>query len=272
MARKIAGKRLRTNSVRGSRVRAKEGLPRYVVQVMVAGSVFVLLVMAKLFLPEQVSGLRAPVSQILEKDMDVTAVFSAVGRAFSGEGDMLENVYQAVFGPQDARGDISGQGTQLQPPVSGVLDTDENRILYSAETLPENVRLEQAVLGFDYVQPVSGTVTSGFGYRETEENGRRFHYGVDLAGEDTAILAFADGTVTAAGESSSYGKYLILAHADGYTTLYAHCRSMAVSSGQTVCKGERIAEMGDTGQTTGVHLHFELQKDGVYFNPVYYVS
>ena len=82
----------------------------------------------------------------------------------------------------------------------------------------------------------------------------------------------ADGTVTAVGESSSYGKYCIVAHQGGYTTLYAHCSRVTASSGTAVQRGQKIAEVGETGMATGPHLHFELQRDGVYLNPIYYVA
>ena len=105
------------------------------------------------------------------------------------------------------------------------------------------------------------------------EGEERFHYGVDLAAnEGTEILCFADGTVTVVGESSSYGKYCMVEHAGGYSTLYAHCSRITVSSGAAVKEGQKIAEVGETGVATGPHLHFELQKNGTYLNPIYYVD
>ena len=74
------------------------------------------------------------------------------------------------------------------------------------------------------------------------------------------------------GESSSYGKYCIVTHSGGYTTLYAHCSRITASSGAEVARGEKIAEVGETGMATGPHLHFELHQNGAYLNPIYYVS
>ena len=141
-------------------------------------------------------------------------------------------------------------------------------------TLPEGVSMEQAILDFDYTTPVMGVLTSDFGYREHPIEGEeRFHYGIDLAANSgTEIDCFADGTVTAAGESSSYGKYCIVGHAGGYSTLYAHCSRIVVTSGTPVSRGQKIAEVGETGMATGPHLHFELHQDGGYLNPIYYVS
>lgn len=134
--------------------------------------------------------------------------------------------------------------------------------------------MEQVVLGFDYQTPLNGTVSSGFGYREHPTEGEeKFHYGLDIAADSgAAVSCFADGTVTAVGESSSYGRYCIITHDSGYRTLYAHCSRITVSSGQKVSAGEKVAEVGETGMATGPHLHFELQHGGTYLNPVYYVS
>ena len=130
------------------------------------------------------------------------------------------------------------------------------------------------MLGFDYCTPVMGTLTSGFGYREHPVEGEeRFHYGLDIgAAAGTEIGCFAAGTVSAVGESSSYGKYVTVSHPGGYSTLYAHCSRILASSGDAVEEGEPIAEVGETGMATGPHLHFELHKGSEYLNPIYYVS
>ena len=119
---------------------------------------------------------------------------------------------------------------------------------------------------------MKGALSSCFGYRQHPTEGEeRFHYGVDLAADSgTAIGCFADGTVTAVGESSSYGKYCTVTHDNGCTTLYAHCSRINASSGQQVALGDPIAEVGETGNATGPHLHFALQKDTVYLDPAYY--
>ena len=122
--------------------------------------------------------------------------------------------------------------------------------------------------------PTMGTMTSCFGYREHPIAGEeRFHYGLDIAAaKGTEICAFADGRVKVTGESSSLGKYLMLSHDGGFTTLYAHCDKITARSGQQVSMGEKIAEMGKSGAATGTHLHFELLQGNTYLNPIYYVE
>ena len=93
-----------------------------------------------------------------------------------------------------------------------------------------------------------------------------------MADRGTEIRCFADGTVIAVGDSSSYGKYCTVEHENGCSTLYAHCDRITVSSGSVVQAGEKIAEVGETGMATGPHLHLELLQNGTYLNPIYYVT
>ena len=269
---------------------------RLCLQLVACGGIFVLLVALKLLMPGHLAQAGERIGAALEKNIDVQAVFSVIGQAASGEKeseDVLGDVYRAVFGEEEGvevmqtacvtagadsaameelRSFREEQEEELQPEAAeaAVLTS----VLYSQETLPEGVSLEQAVLGFSYTAPLNGTVSSPFGYRDHPTAGaERFHYGLDLAAEEgTKIACFADGTVKAVGESSSYGKYLIVTHESGAETLYAHCSAVTVSSGQTVSRGETIAKVGATGMATGPHLHFELQREGVYLNPIYYVA
>lgn len=276
---------------------------RHMVQVIACGSVFILFVAAKLLLPARMEDMNSKLAAAMMQNMDVRAVFSAVGRAFSGEsgiGSAAEAVYQAVFHPQEEPAVKTSRTVKIQDGAAlerlqayrpqtgeneegGQMDeTAEEQpsasslayILYSEENLPETVSLEQAILGFDYCTPVNGVLSSDFGYREHPVEGEeRFHYGVDLAASSgTEVDCFADGRVTAVGESSSYGKYCIVAHGEGYSTLYAHCSRVVVTSGTEVSRGQKIAEVGETGIATGPHLHFELQRNGTYLNPIYYVA
>ncbi|MGI5935223.1 MAG: M23 family metallopeptidase [Oscillospiraceae bacterium] len=150
----------------------------------------------------------------------------------------------------------------------------ESQREYSDYNVPENVSYTMPPLPFEYTSPVQGYTSSGFGYRlHPIADSVKFHYGTDFAanqGDD--ILAFADGVVLATGENETYGLYLIIGHGNGYETLYAHCSRILVSNGESVTKGQKIAYVGQTGETTGPHLHFELMKDGVYLNPEFYLN
>lgn len=122
--------------------------------------------------------------------------------------------------------------------------------------------------------PSTKRLTSVFATREHPIDGvTKMHNGIDIAGGYGAdIIAAASGTVLFSGNSSSYGKYIVLSHENGVTTLYAHCNQLLVSAGATVTKGQIIAKVGSTGKSTGPHLHFEVSVNGTRQNPLNYVS
>lgn len=115
----------------------------------------------------------------------------------------------------------------------------------------------------------AGTLTSGYGYRDSPTGGvEQFHWGVDIAAPaGTPIAAMFFGTVTAAGESSSFGNYVRLTHGDGVEVLYAHCSRLLVSAGTVVRPGETVALVGATGAATGNHLHVQVSCDGTVYHP-----
>ncbi len=110
-----------------------------------------------------------------------------------------------------------------------------------------------------------GKLTSGFGKR-----GRRMHKGVDIAAPlGTGVVAAAAGKVIYSDDKQrGYGNLVILHHADGYVTVYAHNRRNLVDEGETVRQGSRIAEVGSTGRSTGPHLHFEIRHDSKAIDPL----
>jgi len=116
-------------------------------------------------------------------------------------------------------------------------------------------------------------VTSYYGYRVHPTTGaKNYHKGVDIGmPEGTEILAGQTGTVTFAGDSGDYGLVVVLDDGNGLVSKYAHCSVLLVSAGQTVQAGEVIAKVGNTGNSTGPHLHLEVIKDGQYLNPLYFV-
>ena len=126
-------------------------------------------------------------------------------------------------------------------------------------------------LGISLINPVSGVITSRFGSNDSVRS--HAHSGLDIAAPyGTPIKAAASGTVTFSGNAGDgFGNYVIVSHGNGVTTVYAHCSSLLVSSGQTVSQGQVIARVGSTGNSTGNHLHLEVRKNGVTYNPQNYV-
>jgi murein DD-endopeptidase MepM/ murein hydrolase activator NlpD len=122
--------------------------------------------------------------------------------------------------------------------------------------------------------PVAGPVTSPFGSRSSPASGaQEFHEGIDIgAAQGTPIRSAASGTVSFAGQMSGYGNIVIVKHAGGLSTRYAHQSAMLVTAGQPVAAGEVIGAVGATGDATGPHLHFEVRLNDVAVNPVPYLG
>ena len=121
--------------------------------------------------------------------------------------------------------------------------------------------------------PTTGRITSRFGRRSSPGGiGSTNHKGIDIAGRrGTPIYAADGGTVVYAGWMSGYGYLVQINHGNGYVTYYGHNSSLTVSVGQHVYKGQQIARMGSTGNSTGNHCHFEVRYNGVAKNPLNYL-
>lgn len=118
-----------------------------------------------------------------------------------------------------------------------------------------------------FLVPVHGTINSGFGPR-----GASFHDGVDIAApEGTPIRAIEKGEVIYSDQLRGYGKIVIVRHADGLVSVYAHNESNLVREGQIVSRGEIIARVGSTGRVSGPHLHFEIRKNNAAQDPLRYL-
>lgn len=122
--------------------------------------------------------------------------------------------------------------------------------------------------------PVEGPVGSGFGFRIDPINGRSaLHTGLDFPAEvGTPILAAAGGMVTAAEFHPEYGHMLEIDHGNGLATRYAHCSGIEVAVGALVKRGQLVARVGNSGRSTGSHLHFEVLLDGVPQNPARFLA
>jgi murein DD-endopeptidase MepM/ murein hydrolase activator NlpD len=123
------------------------------------------------------------------------------------------------------------------------------------------------------IRPVKGWMTSRFGYRNSPFTGRReLHKGLDIANrEGTQIIAPADGVIKAAGRKGLLGKAMDIDHGHGMVTRYGHLKEVLKKRGESVKRGDIIAEMGDTGRSTGPHLHYEVHLNGVPVNPIKYI-
>ena len=186
-------------------------------------------------------------------------------------------------GPHEGLGSVSGGGQPSFPQFDFFSEVDEleralqdrHTQLSALEALLRNRRLEEQALPAGAPTISDGTwVSSLYGYRSDPLTGaREFHQGVDFAGKlGTMITAVADGIVIWSAPRHAYGNLVEISHGNGYVTKYAHNRQNLVSVGQKVEKGEVIALMGNSGRSTGPHVHFEVVKNGKNVNPGRYLS
>lgn len=198
----------------------------------------------------------------------VTVSLEPLDKMFSAAGMSTDNILATV------RQGYSGQGGPLMPMIlstkGGEMDEDMAR---AAEILSEldrmNLyRIAAEKLPFDAPVKSGFRYTSGFGMRWG-----RLHAGIDMAGPiGTPIYATADGVVTHADWQSGYGRLIKIQHEFGLETRYAHLSRIRVKEGQRVSRGELIGDMGNSGRSTGPHLHYEVRVGGEAVNPMTYIK
>lgn len=137
-------------------------------------------------------------------------------------------------------------------------------------TTSRNLSSKKIDLGISLSRPVSGSISSRFGSNSRVRSGT--HTGLDIAAPSgTTIVAAASGTITFSGRKGSYGNMIVITHENGVQTYYGHCSKLYAKVGQTVSQGEVISAVGNTGNSTGPHLHIEIRVNGVAYNPQNYL-
>ena len=133
-----------------------------------------------------------------------------------------------------------------------------------------NISYQKVPITLNLIKPISGIITSRFGARSSIRVSN--HTGLDIgASIGTPIKAAATGTVTFAGYKGSYGYMVVISHSNEVETYYGHCSKLYVTAGQNVNQGDVIAAVGNTGNSTGPHLHLEIRVNGVAYNPQNYL-
>ncbi|MBP9184360.1 MAG: peptidoglycan DD-metalloendopeptidase family protein [Fuscovulum sp.] len=213
------------------------------------------------------------------------AIFAKLEEAVTVSMEPLDKMFRSAgLDPDDlisaVRKGYSGQGGPLAPisvsTSGGALTGDELRANAVLKELEEMNLYRMAAFRVPLGMPVQSSVrfTSDFGGRNDPlGRGFRMHEGQDLAGDyGTAIFATADGVVTYAGWESGYGRLIKVQHAFGIETRYAHLSQIRVEVGQRVSRGDRIGDMGNSGRSTGTHLHYEVRIGGGAVNPMKFIK
>ena len=151
-----------------------------------------------------------------------------------------------------------------------VVEVKQKTVATGKVNTSSNISYKKASLNVNLIRPVSGTITSRFGAVSSIRVNK--HTGLDIgAPTGTKIKACAGGTVTFSGYKGSYGYMIVINHGNGVETYYAHCSKLYAGVGQKVSQGEVVAAVGNTGNSTGPHLHLEVRVNGVAYNPQNYV-
>jgi murein DD-endopeptidase MepM/ murein hydrolase activator NlpD len=168
---------------------------------------------------------------------------------------------------------IAGKYEVKAPLIQTVNELFSERINTGSTLFIPGAQLDQAELqeinGDLFIWPVWGYITSPYGYRPSPFTGvRQFHSGLDIGSPmGTPVRAAMAGRISAVGYNETNGNYIVITHHSGYRTLYAHLSFVRVKSGTYVRTGDRIGDVGSTGQSTGPHLHFTVYKNGLTVNP-----
>lgn len=177
-----------------------------------------------------------------------------------GVGPIPEPLGFTVIDPLDSKVEsMEDRAIALQARIKELVEIQEDKSLYIA-SIPS-------------LWPVRGWVTSDFGSRRSPFTlAPDFHEGVDIAAAlGTSIVAPADGIVTFAGYKGGYGKTVVIDHGFGMITKFAHTSELSVQEGQKIARGDKIASVGNTGHSTGPHLHYEIHADGMPVDPMRYI-
>jgi len=223
---------------------------------------------------EKIRQLEGEISKVRELDQRVRVAIgldkAEVSSAALAQGGADSETRNAL---RDAMAQRAGR---LMDWVMGDLTTLAQEIASREQSLRElqtHLDKKTAVLAATpTILPAKGLVTAGFGYRKSPFTGKReFHEGMDIAAlSGTPVVATADGIVRFAGPAASYGNVVFIDHGHGFATAYGHNSTIRVHARQRVRRGETIAYVGNTGRTTGPHVHYEVHLDGVASNPMKY--
>jgi murein DD-endopeptidase MepM/ murein hydrolase activator NlpD len=215
-------------------------------------------------LEEAVTTSFAPLEGMFEAaGLDVGRIVGDVQLSHSGTGGPLTPV-------MSSKGDSAF--SLMEVPVPGI-DERFADLLHDMDAVNS---LMIAAEGLPFSNPVDGPYrfTSGFGGRSDPKNGGwRQHNGLDFAGSSgTDIVASGDGTVVFAGRQSGYGNMIRIRHSNGYESMYGHLSAISVNVGDHVSRGDHIGDMGNTGRSTGTHLHYEIRLGGNPLNPMTFLE
>lgn len=277
-AEEIAGRRKGTISARNINVtntkKKMSFLSKFFIQTVVSMCIFGL----AYFLVQNKNPIIDNIRPVLAKDINIEQIYSELNNNFKSVTDWYNGLMDNTNENIQENNEITNKSNEesMNSIVEENIITEEGT---SNETggvggSDENITLSQDEQDIAYIKnnvsiivPLQGTVTSSYGPRTPTDIISANHVGVDIgANQGTEIIAAMEGTVELVSSYGDYGNHLKITNGE-VSTLYAHCSVICVNQGDYVTQGQKIAEVGNTGRTTGPHLHFEISREGRTVNP-----
>lgn len=281
-AEEIAGRRKGTISARNINVtNTKKKMPiltKVFIQTVVSMCIFGM----AYFLAQNNNPIIDNIRPVLAKDINIEQLYSDLNNNFKSVTDWYngfidntdENMQEEDENTNNVSSNTSNETNTQNSIVENEAIEDTSNESIGVGGSDENITLSQDEQDIAYIKenvsiivPVQGTVTSGYGPRTPTDIISANHAGVDIgANEGTEIIAAMEGTVELVSSYGDYGNHVKITNGE-VSTLYAHCSVICVNQGDYVTQGQKIAEVGNTGRTTGPHLHFEISREGRTINP-----
>jgi murein DD-endopeptidase MepM/ murein hydrolase activator NlpD len=198
----------------------------------------------------------------LEKGQETTSLMGMGGPSPS-------DIRERLRAEKDERGLVHQMKSDIERLKSEATSQEES--LSELERLLQTKK--EVLVHTPSIWPAQGWVTSGFGFRTNPFTGlTQMHEGIDISNRvGTPIIAPAEGIISDIGNDWAYGRILVISHGFGITTRYSHLSKVLVRVGRKIKRGDRIAEVGVSGRTTGPHLHYEVRLNGIPVNPMRYI-
>ena len=260
-------------------VKKSRGLPLFLLQLIAALAVLITLLVIRSLDPALFGQVRQVYDTYLCDDTDVTELTKTNKSDPSSRDDNAmtaqEEDASTAATEDQMTPETSNQVPLIETTASHAGDSEVERVQTVSDALQAVSMVVGQKVNNSLVVPVNGVLTSGFGMRSDPfTSQQKKHKGTDVAAvTGTPILSAADGTVSFVGfDRDGYGNYLKIRHGTHFETLYGHCSEVLVTVGQTVTAGQTVALVGNTGGSTGSHLHFEIRLDGIPVNPDWYVN
>lgn len=282
-AEEIAGRRRGTISARDINIEhSKKNMPM-ITKVFIQTVLSICIFGLAYFMSQNNYPFMDSVRSMLSADVNIGQIYNELSNNFKS----VTNWYNGLVSDeekneQDIANNIDNQNVQGEASgeTSNIIDsTNETEKAISEETggiggSDENITLSQDEQDIAYIKenvsmivPVYGTVTSGYGPRTPTEIISANHAGLDIgANEGTEIVASMEGTVELVSSYGDYGNHVKITNGE-ISTMYAHCKEIYVNQGEYISQGQVIATVGNTGRTTGPHLHFEIARSGRTVDP-----